>query len=524
MPVHRPVTSRHQLAGLERCQLPKKAPDRRFRALQLGRLRLVGCTQMGRFWALETGCGRVSPGVSVNLAVSCAILIACRLARVCVMSSSPAAMRSGRVAGGSRPGHLKALAGVVLVGGSGPSDRDNGTYFPPIREHLADAGIAVLSYDKRGVGSSSGNWLDSTLDDLAADATAALGFLCAQPEVRADPAGLLGHSEGGWVALRAAAGRDDVPWVITSGCPGMTPGRAGAPRAGRRAAPCWRAGCRPHAGPVRPACRGRPARWRLRRTGPDRQFRPPVAGIPWLLVRHGRAAVGVPQAHPGSRSRPGRAAAALPEHPSRRLTCVTPPKETTQRDGRAASLRCTGRRASAGKTARRRLILPYRRDMPARKRPTPEDAVTARRVLLDGLARDADISGLVSELALLHPRDNTFPGEVFLYLAADALDWCSASRADPLPLEGLRERFLPEFTFRGRETRSFDTQCWPQEPSTAGPNRTCWMRSPGGRPTTSGSTPCSRRSPASGPPPAGRACRCARHARTWLRAPGHPAP
>ena len=76
--------------------------------------------------------------------------------------------------------------------------------------------------------------------------------------------------------------------------------------------------------------------------------------------------------------------------------------------------------------------------------------MTARRVLLDGLARDADLFELVSELAPLHPRDNTFPGEVFLRLAADALDWCGASRADPLPLEGLRERFLPECTFRGR--------------------------------------------------------------------------
>jgi len=61
--------------------------------------------------------------------------------------------------------------------------------------------------------------------------------------------------------------------------------------------------------------------------------------------------------------------------------------------------------------------------MPARKPPTPEDDVTARRVLLDGLARDADVLELVSELALLHPRDNTFPGEVFLRAAADALDW-----------------------------------------------------------------------------------------------------
>ena len=77
--------------------------------------------------------------------------------------------------------------------------------------------------------------------------------------------------------------------------------------------------------------------------------------------------------------------------------------------------------------------------------------MTARRVLLSGLARDADISGLVSELAPLHPRDNTFPGEVFIRVAADALDWCGASRADPLLLEGLRERFLPECTFRGRE-------------------------------------------------------------------------
>jgi alpha-beta hydrolase superfamily lysophospholipase len=75
-----------------------------------------------------------------------------------------------------------------------------------------DAGIAVLSYDKRGVGSSSGDWLDSTLDDLAADATAALGFLYAQPEVRAGPAGLLGHGEG--------AGSPCAPPPAGTTCPG----------------------------------------------------------------------------------------------------------------------------------------------------------------------------------------------------------------------------------------------------------------------------------------------------------------
>ena len=77
--------------------------------------------------------------------------------------------------------------------------------------------------------------------------------------------------------------------------------------------------------------------------------------------------------------------------------------------------------------------------------------MTARRALLDGLARDADIAELLSQLAPLHPRNDTFPGEVFLHLAADALERCGASRAEPLPLDELRERFLPECAFRGRQ-------------------------------------------------------------------------
>ena len=81
--------------------------------------------------------------------------------------------------------------------------------------------------------------------------------------------------------------------------------------------------------------------------------------------------------------------------------------------------------------------------------------MTARRAPLDGLARDADIFEVLSGLASLHPRNDTFPGEVFLHLAADALEWCGASRAEPLSLEGLRERFLPECTFRSRENTKF---------------------------------------------------------------------
>ena len=91
--------------------------------------------------------------------------------------------------------------------------------------------------------------------------------------------------------------------------------------------------------------------------------------------------------------------------------------------------------------------------MPARNRPTPEDTATARRILLDGLTHNANLFDLAGELEPLHPRNNTFPGEVFLHLAADALGWCGASRGDPLPLEGIRDRSLPECTFRGRQNK-----------------------------------------------------------------------
>ena len=66
--------------------------------------------------------------------------------------------------------------------------------------------------------------------------------------------------------------------------------------------------------------------------------------------------------------------------------------------------------------------MPYGLGMAARKRPTLEDAATACQILLDGLADGAEIFTLLGDLELVHPRNDTFPGEVFLRLAADALD------------------------------------------------------------------------------------------------------
>jgi pimeloyl-ACP methyl ester carboxylesterase len=119
------------------------------------------------------------------------------------------------------PGPASASPGIVLIGGSGPSDRHNDGFFDLLRDHLVDAGVAVLAYDKRGAGRSGGNWATATVDDLAADAAAAVAALQARPQVTGR-VGVLGHSEGGWVALRLCARLATLRHLIINSCPAVS--------------------------------------------------------------------------------------------------------------------------------------------------------------------------------------------------------------------------------------------------------------------------------------------------------------
>jgi hypothetical protein len=89
----------------------------------------------------------------------------------------------------------------------------------------------------------------------------------------------------------------------------------------------------------------------------------------------------------------------------------------------------------------------------ARQGPTEEDREEALQRLLSGLVAGDDVFELAASVADLHPKYNTFPGEVFMDLAADALEIAEATRNDPVPYEGLRETYLPECEFRGRDNR-----------------------------------------------------------------------
>jgi pimeloyl-ACP methyl ester carboxylesterase len=104
--------------------------------------------------------------------------------------------------------------GVVLVHGSGPQDRHGyASIMALIAERFAQAGFAVLSYDKRGVGASQGDWTTAGFDVLGADAHAGLAFLRNHAGIDPENVGFSGSSQAGWVA--AAAVRDGASPAFT---------------------------------------------------------------------------------------------------------------------------------------------------------------------------------------------------------------------------------------------------------------------------------------------------------------------
>ena len=82
--------------------------------------------------------------------------------------------------------------------------------------------------------------------------------------------------------------------------------------------------------------------------------------------------------------------------------------------------------------------------MAARHRPSSVDRRSAIDIALSGLARGDDLADLAEKLEPLHPRNDTFPAEVLLDLAADAIMLSCASRQRPIEFEGIRERHLPD--------------------------------------------------------------------------------
>lgn len=107
---------------------------------------------------------------------------------------------------------------AILISGSGPQDRDETLFghkpFLVWADALTRRGIAVLRYDDRGFGQSTGDFGSSTSADFATDAAAALRFLAARSDIDGKRIGLIGHSEGGLIAPLVAVESGEVAWVV----------------------------------------------------------------------------------------------------------------------------------------------------------------------------------------------------------------------------------------------------------------------------------------------------------------------
>ena len=125
----------------------------------------------------------------------------------------------------TRPAEGGPFPAVILVSGSGPQDRNEALMghrpFLVLADHLTRRGIAVLRYDDRGVGRSTGNFGAATTRDFASDALAAVAYLKTRGDVAPDAIGIAGHSEGGLVAPIAAVDSDDVNFIVLMAGPGV---------------------------------------------------------------------------------------------------------------------------------------------------------------------------------------------------------------------------------------------------------------------------------------------------------------
>lgn len=118
----------------------------------------------------------------------------------------------------------RPVPAAVLVTGSGPQDRNSTMFghqpFLVLADDLTRRGFAVLRLDDRGVGKSTGIPGGATLEELAQDAALAIEYLRSRKEIDPKAIGLIGHSEGGYIAPMAAV-MNDAAFVVLLAAPGV---------------------------------------------------------------------------------------------------------------------------------------------------------------------------------------------------------------------------------------------------------------------------------------------------------------
>lgn len=119
----------------------------------------------------------------------------------------------------TRPTQKGKYPVVILISGSGRHDRDGRMMthrpFLVLSDYLTSKGIAVLRFDDRGFGESTGDFGSATTFDFAQDVLSAVSYLKSRKDIDAKHIGLIGHSEGGIIAPLAANQTKDISFIVT---------------------------------------------------------------------------------------------------------------------------------------------------------------------------------------------------------------------------------------------------------------------------------------------------------------------
>lgn len=123
---------------------------------------------------------------------------------------------------------LPRLPAVILLAGSGVPDRDGYAAgiatLGQLAGTIADAGFLAVRYDKRGFGQSGGRSESATLQDYSEDVRAVVRWLRSRKDVDPKRIAVVGHSEGAWVGLQAAARENRIAAVVSIAAPATTGG------------------------------------------------------------------------------------------------------------------------------------------------------------------------------------------------------------------------------------------------------------------------------------------------------------
>jgi dipeptidyl aminopeptidase/acylaminoacyl peptidase len=113
------------------------------------------------------------------------------------------------------------LPGVVVLHHAGLATRDAALY-RHLREGLPALGFAVLVFDRRGSGQSSGDFASADFETLADDAIAGQHALAKIPRIDQTRIGFWGLSQGGWLAVLAAGRSTNSAFAVSASAPLVT--------------------------------------------------------------------------------------------------------------------------------------------------------------------------------------------------------------------------------------------------------------------------------------------------------------